>query len=86
MSSPLLRPATNALRASTLGRPQLPLQLAHTARRHTHGHAEYQHLPFSTENKAAFAVKFISYLSLGFALPFIATAWQWYKPGGFKNP
>ncbi|CAK5278455.1 unnamed protein product [Mycena citricolor] len=55
-------------------------------RRHAHGHADYQHIPFSYANKTAFAAKCVAYLGLGFSLPFVALGWQWYKPGGFKNP
>ncbi|KAJ6624732.1 hypothetical protein B0H10DRAFT_2005869 [Mycena sp. CBHHK59/15] len=56
----------------------------HAVRRYAH--AEYQHIPFSTENERAFAAKFVSFLSLGFAFPCVAMGWQWHKPVGLKNP
>ncbi|KIY61713.1 hypothetical protein CYLTODRAFT_427389 [Cylindrobasidium torrendii FP15055 ss-10] len=47
-------------------------------------HTNHNHLPFNHLNKSAFKYKFFSYMGVGFALPFIAIGWQWYKPGGYK--
>ncbi|KAF9052318.1 hypothetical protein BDZ89DRAFT_1056676 [Hymenopellis radicata] len=49
-------------------------------------HTSVEHLPFNYLNKKAFTYKFVAYLGFGFALPWVAVGWQWYKPGGFKNP
>ncbi|KAK0199900.1 hypothetical protein DFS33DRAFT_1365650 [Desarmillaria ectypa] len=48
-------------------------------------HPNTDHFPFNYRNKKSFAVGFYSYLAFGFALPFVAVTWQWYKPGGLKN-
>ncbi|KIK65356.1 hypothetical protein GYMLUDRAFT_38804 [Collybiopsis luxurians FD-317 M1] len=49
--------------------------------RSTHG--EYHHLPFAWphDKKAGFAIKLVAYLGLGFAIPFVAGAWQLRKSG-----
>ncbi|KAE9398800.1 hypothetical protein BT96DRAFT_994504 [Gymnopus androsaceus JB14] len=47
---------------------------------------ETSHLPFDFTNKRAFTYKFIAYLGFGFALPWVAIGWIWYRPGGLKNP
>ncbi|KAJ3762758.1 hypothetical protein EV360DRAFT_34987, partial [Lentinula raphanica] len=39
----------------------------------------FQHLPFNYLNKRAFTYKFVSYLGLGFALPWVAVGWIWYE-------
>ncbi|CAE6434316.1 unnamed protein product [Rhizoctonia solani] len=38
--------------------------------------------PFSYQNKAAFAVKTALFLGTGFAIPFVAVAWQVSKSKG----
>ncbi|KAJ7828449.1 hypothetical protein B0H14DRAFT_1151065 [Mycena olivaceomarginata] len=45
-----------------------------------------QNIPFDYSNRRTFAIKCIAYMGFGFALPFVAVGWQWYKPGGYKNP
>ncbi|KAJ7351455.1 hypothetical protein DFH08DRAFT_860549 [Mycena albidolilacea] len=56
-------------------------------RRTVHAHAEeYRNIPFDYSNRRTFAIKCIAYMGFGFALPFVAVGWQWYKPGGYKNP
>ncbi|KAK7053620.1 hypothetical protein R3P38DRAFT_2851281 [Favolaschia claudopus] len=59
-----------------------------TTRRFAHAHAaeEYHNMPFDYSNRRRFAAKCIAYMGFGFALPFVAVGWQWYKPGGYKNP
>ncbi|GAW09705.1 cytochrome c oxidase subunit VIIc [Lentinula edodes] len=53
---------------------------------HIPPHTEVTHLPFDYLNKRAFTYKFVSFLGLGFALPWVAIGWIWYRPGGLKNP
>ncbi|KAF7311276.1 hypothetical protein MKEN_01029200 [Mycena kentingensis (nom. inval.)] len=77
---------------SSLARAKLTtnLRLGTTRRvvqRWAHTHAgEYRNIPFDYSNRRNFAIKCLSYMGFGFALPFVAVGWQWYKPGGFKNP
>ncbi|KAJ7500030.1 hypothetical protein FB451DRAFT_1207268 [Mycena latifolia] len=59
---------------------------AMSGRRMSHHAAEYNNMPFDYSNRRRFAVKCIAYMGFGFALPFVAVGWQWYKPGGYKNP
>ncbi|EJT97650.1 cytochrome c oxidase subunit VIIc [Dacryopinax primogenitus] len=42
----------------------------------------YNNMPFSYKNKRVFAVKMSLFLGVGFALPFIAAAYQLKKSGG----
>ncbi|KAF5353114.1 hypothetical protein D9758_008785 [Tetrapyrgos nigripes] len=49
-------------------------------------HTNTDHLPFNYLNKRAFTIKFIAYLGVGFALPWVAIWWIWHRPNGFKNP
>ncbi|KDR83837.1 hypothetical protein GALMADRAFT_133240 [Galerina marginata CBS 339.88] len=53
--------------------------------RSDHGH--YHHLPFQFpgEKKFAFGVKLCAYLGVGFAIPFIASAYQLKKAGGSSD-
>ncbi|KAJ3894580.1 hypothetical protein GG344DRAFT_73883 [Lentinula edodes] len=46
-------------------------------------HGEYHHLPFAWphDKKASFALKLTAYLGIGFAIPFIAGAYQLKKGG-----
>ncbi|KAF8905680.1 hypothetical protein CPB85DRAFT_1437217 [Mucidula mucida] len=48
------------------------------------------HMPFNFPIRSApapgFALKFGSMFAVGLLLPVIAVSWQWYKPGGLKNP
>ncbi|KAA1466202.1 hypothetical protein DENSPDRAFT_876326 [Dentipellis sp. KUC8613] len=37
---------------------------------------EYKHMPFKHDNSKAFAVKLISFLSVGFAIPIVAAQFQ----------
>ncbi|KAJ3711989.1 hypothetical protein C8R42DRAFT_728301 [Lentinula raphanica] len=46
---------------------------------HIPPHTEVNHLPFNYLNKRAFTYKFVSYLGLGFALPWVAVGWIWYE-------
>ncbi|KAJ3766363.1 hypothetical protein FB446DRAFT_653929 [Lentinula raphanica] len=41
-------------------------------------HGDYHHLPFAWphDKKASFAIKLTAYLGLGFAIPFVAGAYQ----------
>jgi cytochrome c oxidase subunit 7c len=39
------------------------------------------HLPFSTKNRTAFAIKMFLYCGTGFSLPFISAGWQFHKAG-----
>ncbi|KAJ7216410.1 hypothetical protein GGX14DRAFT_696269 [Mycena pura] len=75
MSAPLVR-------ASMRAQPMM----MRLGGRYAHAHSTYQNIPFSTENKAALAAKCVGFMGAGFALPFVAVAWQWYKPGGLRNP
>ncbi|KAJ8096223.1 hypothetical protein PM082_011352 [Marasmius tenuissimus] len=78
MSTSVSRLAIRApSRAISLG-VRSRIRHAHTA---THGH-----LPFDASNSRAFTTKFLSYVGVGFALPFVAVYWGWHKPGGLKNP
>ncbi|THU96587.1 hypothetical protein K435DRAFT_778489 [Dendrothele bispora CBS 962.96] len=43
-------------------------------------------MPFNYLDTGAFTKRFIAYLGVGFALPWIAVWWTWHRPGGFKNP
>ncbi|KAJ7617897.1 hypothetical protein FB45DRAFT_1034130 [Roridomyces roridus] len=61
------------------------LHFPHAQRRMAHHAAEYKHIPFDYSNRTGLAVKMAAYLGFGFALPFVAVGWQWYKPGGYKN-
>ncbi|KAJ7619854.1 hypothetical protein DFH06DRAFT_1341935 [Mycena polygramma] len=64
-----------------------PLDIAQGSRRMAHAHAvEYHNIPFDYSNRRRFAAKCVAYMGFGFALPFVAVGWQWYKPGGYKNP
>ncbi|KIK66742.1 hypothetical protein GYMLUDRAFT_37867 [Collybiopsis luxurians FD-317 M1] len=49
-------------------------------------HSVVRHMPFDYLDKRAFTYKFITFVGLGFALPWVAVGWIWYRPGGFKNP
>ncbi|KAJ3999518.1 hypothetical protein F5050DRAFT_1737452 [Lentinula boryana] len=46
-------------------------------------HGEYHHLPFAWphDKKTSFALKLTAYLGFGFAIPFIAGAYQLKKAG-----
>ncbi|KAF9038957.1 hypothetical protein BDZ89DRAFT_1061088 [Hymenopellis radicata] len=53
--------------------------------------ANTNHMPFnfpirSKPHAPGFALKFCSVFAVGLLLPVIAVSWQWYKPGGLKNP
>ncbi|KAJ6506173.1 hypothetical protein C8R47DRAFT_1209376 [Mycena vitilis] len=64
-----------------------PFYIAQGSRRMAHAHAsEYHNIPFDYSNRRRFAAKCVAYMGFGFALPFVAVGWQWYKPGGYKNP
>ncbi|KIP04180.1 hypothetical protein PHLGIDRAFT_120920 [Phlebiopsis gigantea 11061_1 CR5-6] len=39
-------------------------------------HAAPPHLPFSFGNRNAFRAKYLAFVGLGFALPFVAAGWQ----------
>eukprot|EP00127_Corallochytrium_limacisporum_P000939 Clim_evm23s33 gene=Clim_evmTU23s33 len=39
-------------------------------------------LPFDVHNKVAFSIKFWTFVSVGFAVPFIAFKFQMWKKGG----
>ncbi|KAJ6596142.1 hypothetical protein DFH09DRAFT_1134201 [Mycena vulgaris] len=81
----LARSTLPSLRAAAIRRPPPTLQLL--GRRMAHGHAaEYHNMPFDYSNQRRFAIKCVAYMGFGFALPFVAVGWQWYKPGGYKNP
>ncbi|ORX64781.1 hypothetical protein K493DRAFT_321952 [Basidiobolus meristosporus CBS 931.73] len=54
--------ARAAIRSRSLVRPTSPENGAH--------------LPFDVKKKKALAVKMVSFFGLGYALPFIASAWQ----------
>nr|GAT50831.1 predicted protein [Mycena chlorophos] len=72
---------------ATLSRSRVPVQSVRVGRRFAHAPAtEYHNIPFDTSNRRALAIKCLSYMGFGFALPFVAVGWQWYKPGGYKNP
>ncbi|KAG8955728.1 hypothetical protein FRC04_007719 [Tulasnella sp. 424] len=49
-----------------------------------HGHPEntVYNMPFDYRNPKTFAVKIVAYCSLGFAIPFIAAAYQLNKSAG----
>ncbi|KAJ7058334.1 hypothetical protein C8F01DRAFT_1147901, partial [Mycena amicta] len=65
--------------------PLFRSQISSSGRRFAHAHAaEYRNIPFDTSNRRAWAIKCVSYMGFGFALPFVAVGWQWYKPGGYK--
>ncbi|KAG7452900.1 uncharacterized protein BT62DRAFT_925442 [Guyanagaster necrorhizus] len=74
-SAPLLRSSRGPIQRRFIWNPPY-------ARPHTH----VDHLPFNYLNKKSFTIKYWSYLGAGFALPWIAVAWRWYRPGGIKNP
>ncbi|KAJ7747437.1 hypothetical protein DFH07DRAFT_831101 [Mycena maculata] len=79
----LARSAIPTLRAIRIP----PSTLRWSRRRMTHTHAaEYNNVPFDYSNSRTFAIKCAAYMGFGFALPFVAVGWQWYKPGGYKNP
>ncbi|KAJ7067690.1 hypothetical protein B0H15DRAFT_871992 [Mycena belliarum] len=79
----LRRAALPALRTATLIRRTPP-----AARRMAHAMAgePYHNVPFDYSNRRRWAAKCLAYMGFGFALPFVAVGWQWYKPGGYKNP
>ncbi|KAL4255721.1 Cytochrome c oxidase subunit 8, mitochondrial [Pleurotus pulmonarius] len=70
-----------ALRSQTASK----FALGQAARRYasTGGHGP---LPFSYSNRRTFALKYITFMTTGFSIPFIATWWTWNKPGGIHNP
>ncbi|KAJ7151908.1 hypothetical protein C8R43DRAFT_1004633 [Mycena crocata] len=83
----LTRTVLPALRMATAIRAPPIYQLAQiSSRRFAHAPAaDYHNIPFDYSNKRRFAAKCIAYMGFGFALPFVAVGWQWYKPGGYKN-
>ncbi|KAJ7124361.1 hypothetical protein C8R44DRAFT_783376 [Mycena epipterygia] len=87
MTSLLARSAIPTL----LRRPPISVHAADTAarfcgRRMAHAHAaEYNNMPFDYSSRRKFAMKCLAYMGFGFALPFVAVGWQWYRPGGYKN-
>ncbi|KAJ7736160.1 hypothetical protein B0H16DRAFT_1574636 [Mycena metata] len=88
--TPLSRPFATHLKIATLSTiRQRPAALlpSNVSRRMMHAHAdEYNNMPFDHSNRRRFAAKAFAYMGFGFTLPFIAVGWQWYKPGGYKNP
>ncbi|KAJ6616845.1 hypothetical protein B0H10DRAFT_2035933, partial [Mycena sp. CBHHK59/15] len=80
--SSLTRTAIPIIRATTHAR-RSPAQKI-VGRRFAHA-AEYNNMPFDYSNSRKFAIKFFAFTGFGFALPFVAVGWQWYKPGGYKN-
>ncbi|KAJ7483924.1 hypothetical protein B0H11DRAFT_2231665 [Mycena galericulata] len=73
-------PALRAIRQPTTA-------LRYSGRRLVHAHAEeYHNMPFDYSSRRNFAIKCAAYMGFGFSLPFVAWGWQWYRPGGFKNP
>ncbi|KAJ7668950.1 hypothetical protein B0H17DRAFT_1209832 [Mycena rosella] len=80
----LTRSAVPTLRAAAIQRT--PTSLPSSGRRMAHHAAEYNNMPFDYSSRRRFAMKCVAYMGFGFALPFVAVGWQWYKPGGYKNP
>ncbi|KAJ3919911.1 hypothetical protein F5877DRAFT_77617 [Lentinula edodes] len=83
-SSSVVRPSTSRLIAKPHNTARLLNNFGHSS--HIPPHTEVTHLPFDYLNKRAFTYKFVSFLGLGFALPWVAIGWIWYRPGGLKNP
>ncbi|KAJ4477481.1 hypothetical protein J3R30DRAFT_223396 [Lentinula aciculospora] len=83
-SSSVLRPSVSRLIAMPQSTARFLNNFGHSS--HIPPHTEVNHLPFNYLNKRAFTYKFVTYLGLGFALPWVAVGWIWYRPGGFKNP
>ncbi|KIY46183.1 hypothetical protein FISHEDRAFT_76025 [Fistulina hepatica ATCC 64428] len=52
----------------------------------TSSHSNGSHMPFSYANKRAFTIKYLSFVGLGFAIPWVAIGLHWYRPGGILNP
>ncbi|KAF5321591.1 hypothetical protein D9619_000463 [Psilocybe cf. subviscida] len=76
MLSAVARPA---LRSQTLVRAR-GFHASRVAKSADH---DYHHLPFAwPENKISFGVKVSAYLITGFAIPFVAAAYQLKKAGG----
>ncbi|KAI0758275.1 hypothetical protein BC629DRAFT_1598182 [Irpex lacteus] len=63
---------------------QIPAARGAASRRFMSAEAEKGwHIPFDYfKSKPAFAVKLVSYLTVGFALPFVAAGYQLRKSGG----
>ncbi|KAJ3889056.1 hypothetical protein C8J55DRAFT_564745 [Lentinula edodes] len=83
-SSSVVRPSTSRLIAKPHNTARFLNNFGHSS--HIPAHTEVKHLPFDYLNKRAFTYKFVSFLGLGFALPWVAIGWIWYRPGGLKNP
>ncbi|KAJ7249776.1 hypothetical protein B0H12DRAFT_1121699 [Mycena haematopus] len=78
----LMRSAISRQLSTVIRQPLYP-----AGRRMVHAHApEYHNMPFDYSSRKTFAAKCLAYMGFGFALPFVAVGWQWYKPGGYKNP
>ncbi|KAI0721912.1 hypothetical protein C8T65DRAFT_629638 [Cerioporus squamosus] len=45
-------------------------------------HGEYKHIPFDYNKKGIFGAKVAAYLVTGFAIPFVAAAYQLSKSAG----
>ncbi|THH33722.1 hypothetical protein EUX98_g435 [Antrodiella citrinella] len=50
--------------------------------RYSSGHGEHKFVPFNYDNKRTFALKVVSYMVIGFSVPFAAAAYQLKKSGG----
>ncbi|KAJ3732433.1 hypothetical protein DFJ43DRAFT_1073952 [Lentinula guzmanii] len=83
-SSSVVRPSASRLIARPSNTARFLNNFGHSS--HIPPLTEVTHLPFNFLNKRAFTYKFVSFLGLGFALPWVAVGWIWYRPGGFKNP
>ncbi|ORY01633.1 hypothetical protein K493DRAFT_312369 [Basidiobolus meristosporus CBS 931.73] len=62
--------ARAAIRSRSLVRPNVTRSAYHFENENG------AHLPFDVKKKKALAVKMVSFFGLGYALPFIASAWQ----------
>ncbi|KAI0317332.1 hypothetical protein OF83DRAFT_1172068 [Amylostereum chailletii] len=50
----------------------------------THG-KKYTGMPFDYSNRRTFAIKYLSFVGLGLALPFVAVNYQLWKGGAFNK-
>ncbi|PCH41179.1 hypothetical protein WOLCODRAFT_162868 [Wolfiporia cocos MD-104 SS10] len=74
--APRLRTMTLLARAGVPLRQAARRSPIATPARFSHGHAEFSPVPFTYKNRKLFAAKVAAYLVGGFAIPFVAAAYQ----------